>query len=235
MLKNRLLAALLAVLLAVVGIVLVVSYTTQAERRALEGIETTPVLVVQQLVPAGTPASELDGLVAVEQLPALAVASGAVADAADLGDRVATVDLLPGEQVLDARFGTADDTAAAPEGAQYLSIPVDAARAVGGRLVAGDRVGVYVTFTDDAAGTGPSSQLLLDGVPVSHVQGGVTISEEGVEGQAATSVIVTLAVTAEEARSIVFAREFGSVWLSNQPDGVDDPLPGVLTREGLGE
>ncbi|MCW4385430.1 Flp pilus assembly protein CpaB [Salinibacterium sp. SYSU T00001] len=232
MFRNRLVAALLAVLLAVAGAALVFGYASSAERRALETVATEPVLVVQQLVPEGTPAGELAGLVAIEELPSLAIPEGAVRNVGELGDTVAAVDLLPGETVLEGRFvsATGDEQA---EGLQLLSIPLDPAYAVGGNLAAGDRVGLFVTFTDGAGDAGPSSQLLIDGVPVSAVQGGITTDAEGAEVAAASTVVVTLAVTAEQARSIVFAREFGSVWLTKQPRDLDDPLEGELTREEL--
>lgn len=222
MFSNRVLAAVVAVVLAAIGATLVFVYVSGAERRALEGVETVPVLVVHELVPAGTPANELEPWVQLRNLPVVSIAQGAVADVAALDDRVAAVDLLPGEQVIDARFVDPDGATTPLEGVQLLSIPVESSRAVGGAVAAGDRVGIFVAFDDGGV------RLLLDAVLVTTVRGGAS---EGAE--AAPELIVTLAVDAEQAREIVFAREYGSVWLTRQSENHDDPLPGELTREGL--
>lgn len=230
MFKNRVIAVIVAALLAVIGAILVFAYASNAERRALEGVELRPVLVVTEFVPAGTPAADLGTSVAVRELPALAVAEGTVSSVEALDDRVAAADLLPGEQVFDARFVTQDDSAASvPEGTQQLSFSLPTQRAVGGTVQAGDLVGVFVSIaTADGL---PSTQLLFDGVQVLQVQGGV--SDDGTE--VTENVTVTVAVTAEQARSIVYSLEYGSVWLTEQPKDLDDTVAGELTREGLAQ
>lgn len=230
MFKNRVIAVIVAALLAVVGGVLVFTYAANAERRALEGVELRSVLVVTEFVPAGTPAEDLGASVAVEELPAISVADGTVDSVAALEGRVAVTDLLPGEQVFGARFVASDDSdASVPEGTQQLSFSLSSSRAVGGTVQPGDLVGIFVSLPD-AAGL-PTTQLLLDGVQVLRVQGGVT--EEG--AAAADTVVVTVALTAEEARRLVYALEYGSVWLTEQPEDLGDTVAGELTREGLAQ
>ncbi|WP_403022571.1 Flp pilus assembly protein CpaB [Salinibacterium sp. GXW1014] len=230
MFKNRVIAVVVAALLAVAGAILVFIYASNAEQRALEGVELRPVLVVTEFVPAGTVAADLGTSVAVQELPALSVAEGTVSSVEQLGDRVASADLLPGEQVFDARFVAADDSdASVPEGTQQLSFSLPTQRAVGGTVQSGDLVGVFVSIAT-AEGL-PSTQLLLDGVQVLRVQGGM--SDDGAE--VTETVTVTLAVTAEQARSIVYSLEYGSVWLTEQPEDLDDTVSGELTREGLAQ
>ena len=53
--KSRLLAGIAAVVLAVVGAILVVSYAQGADQRAVQNLEPVSVLVVKAAMPAGTP------------------------------------------------------------------------------------------------------------------------------------------------------------------------------------
>jgi pilus assembly protein CpaB len=239
--RRRLLAAIAALVLALVGTVVLVAYVRGAETRALAGVHTVDVLVVQQPVPAGTAASELSGLVGVEQVPAKAAVEGRVTDLDDLSDQVATVDLQPGEQLRAARFAGPDElaapgTVAVPAGTQEVSVLLEPQRAVGGRLVAGDTVGVYLSLGDPA-----STHVVLHRVLVTQVQGApVPVESSGdVEtasaGSAApaASLMVTLAVTAEQAEGVVFGAEHGSLWLSLEPDGADVDGTEIVTPDNV--
>jgi pilus assembly protein CpaB len=154
--RRRLLAAFAALVLLVVGTAVLVAYVRGADARALAGTRTVEVLVVDELIPEGTPASELTGLVRTEMLPAKAVLEGRVTDLAALSGRVSTVDLQPGEQLLAGRFENPDDlqaagTVAVPPGLQEVSVLLEPQRAVGGRLAAGDAVGVLVSWSSRTA------------------------------------------------------------------------------------
>ncbi len=149
--NRRIAAAVLALALALVGTVILVAYVRGADARALAGVETTSVLVVTRPVPEGTPASELERSVRLEQVPVKVTPAGTVSDLADLGDRVATVDLQAGEQVLASRF--VDESSLLPPGTveprpgdSEVSVLLEPQRAIGGRLAAGDEIGVYVSM-----------------------------------------------------------------------------------------
>jgi pilus assembly protein CpaB len=151
--RRRLLAAFVALVLALAGAVVLVAYVRGADARAAAGMQTVPVLVVQHLVPEGTPADQLADAVDTELVPAKTAVPGRVADLADLAGKVATVDLQPGEQLLAGRFAFPDDlrapgTVDVPAGDQEVSVLLDPQRAVGGRLKAGDKVGVYLSIAD---------------------------------------------------------------------------------------
>lgn len=234
--NRRILAAVLALGLAVVGTVVLVSYVRGADARALAGVRTTSVLVVSEPVAKGTPASDLTESVRLEQVPVKVLATGTVADLADLGDRLATVDLQPGEQLLASRFAAASDvlpsgTVAVPSGAQEVSVLLEPQRAVGGRLAPGDQIGVYVSLdllVDDK--TVPVTHSVLHGVLVTQVQGAPAPAGKGsgtdtasADGAAPSdSLLVTLALPARDAEQVVFGMEHGSVWLSLEPGGADN-------------
>ncbi|MGY1712395.1 Flp pilus assembly protein CpaB [Geodermatophilus sp. SYSU D00758] len=242
--RRRLLAAFAALLLAGGGAVVLLAYVRDADSRALAGVRTVEVLVVDQPVPAGTPAGELAALVRTEPLPAKAAVEGRVTDLADLEGQVAAVDLQPGEQLLSSRFSRPDDlqvpgTVAAPEGTSEVSILLEPQRAVGGRLAAGDEIGVYVSMTleNDAGKTVGVTHATLHGVLVTQVQGAPgPAAEEGTEtassgGAAPTeSLLVTVAVPARDAELVVFGMEHGTIWLSLEPEGADSSGTKVVTQ-----
>ena len=237
--RRRLIAALAALLLMVAGGAVLLGYVRNADARALAGTETVEVLVVAEPVAAGTPAEELEGLVSTELLPVKAAAEGRVEDLAALAGRVATVDLQPGEQLLASRFARPGDlrppgTVDVPDGVGEISILLEPQRAVGGRLAAGDTVGIYVSLTFED-GTSTTHAILHD-VLVTQVQGAPAPVEGETEtvssgGAAPTGqVMVTLALTAAAAEPVVFGMEHGTVWLSLEPADADTSGTRVVTQ-----
>jgi pilus assembly protein CpaB len=235
--KRRLLAALAALVLATVGAAVLLAYARGADSRALAGIRTVPVLVVTRPVPAGTAGDRLAGSVRTELLPEKAAAQGRVRSLTALSGKVATVDLEPGEQLLATRFSAPDQlrapgTVAVPAGKQEVSILLDPQRAVGGRLAAGDEVGIYLSEAR-ADGTGVT-HAVLHHVLVTQVQGGTTPTPSSGDTQTAAAstpsgnVMVTLAVSAAQAEAVVFGQEHGKLWLSLEPDGADTSHTKVL-------
>ena len=239
--RRRLIAAFAALLLTGAGAVVLLAYVRGADARALAGTETVEVLVVREPVPAGTSAEELGAFVATELFPAKALADGAVEDLDALAGRVTTVDLEPGEQLLATRFAEPGDlrtpgTVPVPAGAGEVSVLLEPQRAVGGRLAAGDTVGVFVsvTFKDGTAAT----RSILHRVLVTQVQGAPAPADP-VEGGPETasagnaaptgSVMVTLALPAAEAEAVVFGAEHGTVWLSLEREGTDTSGTEVIT------
>jgi pilus assembly protein CpaB len=241
--RRRLLAASAAVVLLVVGTVVLVAYVRGADARALAGARIVEVLVVDELIPRGTPGSELAELVSTEVLPAKAALEGRVTDLSTLTGRVSTVDLQPGEQLLVSRFENPDDlqaagTVAVPLGAQEVSILLEPQRAVGGRLAAGDHVGVVVSVS---LATGPATHAVLHDVLVTQVQGAPAPAaaegdpETASAGTAApsASLMITLAVSAAQAEAVVFGIEHGTLWLSLEPDGADVSSTDVITQGNI--
>jgi pilus assembly protein CpaB len=231
--RRRLLAAAAALVLAVTGTVVLLAYVRGADARALAGVRSVDVLVVDQVVPEGTPGEEVAELVRTQRLPAKAVAEGVVTDPAALAGQVATVDLQPGEQLLAARFALPEDLSAPgtvppPAGASEVSILLEPQRAVGGRLAAGDEVGVYVSMDleNEAGKRIGVTHATLHGALVTQVQGApAPAGEDGTETVAAGapdgSLMVTVALPSREAELVVFGVEHGSVWLALEPEGAD--------------
>ena len=224
--KSRLVAGAVALVAAVLGVVLVLNYANGADRRAMAGLEPTEVLVVAKAVPEGTPVEQLKGSLEVRSLPADAVVPAALTSLDGQAGTVTTTALTPGEQLVPERLATPETlaepgTVPVPKGLQEVSFQLDPQRAVGGRLAAGDTVGLFLSIDAGAvaAPEGPeSTSLALHTVLVTSVQRAP--QAEGTDGGTALpagALLVTVAVTDAQAQKIVFTAEYGSLWLSKEP------------------
>lgn len=235
--SRRILAAVAAVVLLVAGAGVLVAYVNGADARALAGVRTVDVLVADAVIPEGTPAADLPALVRTVQVPARTAVGGRVDDLSSLSGRVAAVDLQPGEQLLATRFVRPDErrapgTVAVPAGLQEVSIVLEPQRAVGGRLAAGDEVGVIVSKKEG------ETHAVLHFVLVTQIQGApasATAEETTQTASAGTtpaptgSLMITLAVTAPQAEAVVWGVEHGLVWLTLEPEDADTGGTQVLT------
>jgi pilus assembly protein CpaB len=241
---RRLLAAFAALLLLVVGTVVLLAYVNGADARALAGIRTVDVLVAEQPIPEGTSGGKLADLVTTEKVPAKAAVAGRVTDLAALAGKVASVDILPGEQLLSGRFVSPDSLTApgqvdVPAGLQEVSVLLEPQRAVGGRLSAGDTVGVVISQTDPSGV--PATHAVLHKVLVTQVQGAPAPVDPAATADPATasagtaapsaSLMITLAVSAAQAEAVVFGVEHGTIWLSLEPDGAQTGGTDVVTPD----
>lgn len=234
---RRIIAALAAVLLAVVGVVLLTGYVSGADQRAMAGMKTTSVLVVTGPVEAGTPAEDLVKLVKPRELPRAAVAPGALTSLKQVSGRITAADLVAGEQLLAGRFAAPDaklEGVDVPDGMHEVTVMLESQRVLGSRIVAGDTVGVFVTSHESRM-----THLVLHQALVTRIEGGITPSDA--EGDAEPkpdaetgtpvvpegSVVVTLALSAPDAELLVWGQEVGTVWLSREPVGT--PKDGTRT------
>lgn len=217
--NRRVAAVVVAVVLALLGSVLLISYVNGAEERAMAELDPVSVLVATRPIAKGTPADSLGELVETKELPSAAAGPAAVTELWELGSKVAVTDLQPGEQVLAGRFASRQSLVEfggipAPKGFHQVTIPLDSPRLVGGTVTPGDTVGVFISL----GGT----HLTLHKVFVIRVQGGLTPApptEGGADDPAAAPMpeggaMVTLALTAPDAEKVVFGAEHGSIWLS---------------------
>lgn len=101
--KRRLLAVIIASVLALAGVVMIALYVQGADQRAVAALEPTPVLVVTEQIGRGGTA-ELGTNVEQRTLPASAVAPGTLTSVDALAGLVADTALHPGEQLFASRF-----------------------------------------------------------------------------------------------------------------------------------
>jgi pilus assembly protein CpaB len=219
--RNKLVGIAASLAMAVLGTALLVFYVHGAHNRA-SGADrgSVQVLVVAEPITKGARAEELAGKVRLERVPPNLVAAGALNSMSSLSGQVALVDLGRGDQLVPSRFGApaVTDAPGVPPGKLQVTIPIDPVRAVGGQLRAGDSVGVVASFDDPQ-----TSRMILEKVKVTGVrtQEGVAVKSEA-QGSAPSSTLlhVTLALDAGQVERVVFAAEYGHIWLSAEPDNV---------------
>ncbi len=230
--RRKMMGIIASVVMAAVGTGLLIAYVRSAEDRALNGENAVDVLVVTETIPKGTKAEDVAAKVKKEQVPSKVLAQGAVADLRSLNGLVAGGEMLPGEQVVQSRFAAAAATVMATPapGSLKVTVAMDALRAIGGQIRAGDSVGVVASFTEPE-----TSHLILQKVPVTDVrtEAGVAVTGKP-DGTAVTGRLwVTLAVDAPSVERVVFAAEHGTMWLAWEPKDANEAGTKVQTRAGV--
>lgn len=221
--SRRLIAGLASGLLALLGAILLITYVNGADKRAMAGMEPVEVLVVSAPITQGTPAEEIAEFITTEQLPRDAIGPDPVRSLAEISGQVAVTGLQPGEQLLHGRFATRQSLERfggipAPKGYHSVTVALEAQRIVGGTITPRDTVGVFVTLGDQ-------THLTLHNIVVTRVQGGLGATQPNVgtdNPDAAPEpdggALITMALTAAQAETVVYAAEHGTIWLS-----VEDP------------
>lgn len=243
--NRKLTGIVAAVALAAIGTAGLVVYVQSIEARALAGEQAVEVLVAAQAIPRGTSASDVAQMVRTEQVPAKVRANGALTDLDGVEGRVTSVAFLEGEQLTTARFidplqvGEVD----VPGDLQQVTVQLSLDRAIGGRVAAGDTVGVVASFSDMAEGEdgggGATSHMILHKVLVTRVASGDGVApdpeDEGGNGPTAPggTLLITLALEAPDVERVVFAAEHGSLWLSADPDDASESGTSIKTKESI--
>ncbi len=161
--NRKWIGVLVSITLVALGTFVLVRYVQGAEERALAGEETVEVLVVNTAVPRGAAAEDLQGKVDTVLVPVKVQAPGSVADLSALAGTFASVDLVPGEQLLASRFVSAEEFTALddfplPAGLLEVTLSLSPDRALGGELIPGDEVAIIASFApftlteDESAG-----------------------------------------------------------------------------------
>lgn len=249
--KSRLVAGAAAVVLAIIGAMLVVTYAQGADQRAVKNLEPVSVLVVTKAIPAGTPVEAMSASLATEQLPGSAVTESSLKALTDSTGKVAAVDLLPGEQLLKERLVEPENlklqgTVEIPAGLQEVSFQLEPDRVVGGRLVPGDHVGVFVSMDNGGLADKAdkeTTKLTVRKALVTAVQRApeATTAAEPAPTASPTadprdttlpvgSLMLTVAVSDVDAAKIVFAAEYAKMWLSKEPLDATDGGPRIIQR-----
>jgi pilus assembly protein CpaB len=222
--QSRVLAILIAVVLALVATAALVVYVNGADRRAISDQSPRMVWVATTAIPAGT-----SGLTAINtkrikqvEMPTKSIVPGAVLSLTQIQNRYAAVDLEAGEQLLQKRWVGAEDLAGGrllpiQSGYQALAIGMDAVRQVAGFVTPGDRVSLVLTMK---RGDRDKSQFLIQDVQVLAVgstalanaaaQGGGGRVNQG-KGQVAA---VTLSIRENDVEHVVYAAEHGSIYMT---------------------
>ena len=231
--QSRVLAILIAVVLALVATMAMIVYVRSADRRAINGQQPVRVWVAGKTIPKGTTGAEAlnnEGMIVRKEIPLAYAVSGRVLSEEQLRNRYAADNIAPGEQLLLQRWVGAEDLGGRdllpiPKGHKAVSIGVDLVRQVAGFVTPGDRVSVAVTMPSGGDEGGDKTQFVLPEARVLAV--GATALTRPVQGSGGrvnqgkgsqTLTAVTLAVKGDAAvKKVMFASEEGSIYLALLP------------------
>src|SRR5436305_6379639 len=259
--KRSFFAALVAVVLALVGCVAVVLYVKGADTRALAGQRAVRVLVVRKLIPAGTTGQQIHdgGYAETVTVPATTVPVDALSDLdVQLLTLAVSSDQQPRQLLLRGAFDSPTVHSGGltiPDGMLAVSVSMRVPAQVGGYVQPGTDVAVFDTFNMAEgkgrvpAGDGLASshdynqatRLLLPKVQVlaiggrgtpgaatapqpaaSGATGGGGLGSSRGGGQSDTAeVLVTVAVTQDQAQRLVLAAQTGALYLALLGNGAD--------------
>jgi pilus assembly protein CpaB len=240
--QSRVLAILIAVVLALVATVALVVYVNGADRRAIANKEPVKVWVAAKLITAGTSGvnAKNNGLIREEEVPRANAVKGVVVSLSQIQAKRAAVDIVPGEQLLQSRWVSSEEVTGRrllpiPEDHQALSIGLDLTRQVAGFVTPGDHVAMVVSMKRPVPGGDDvdRSQFLLQNIQVLAVGstalsnstsqgGGGRVNQKGSQNVAA----VTLSIPQGDIEEVVYAAEHGSIYLSLMPPEAEDAPEG---------
>jgi len=231
--QRRIIAAVVAVVLAGIGAVLLYTYVNNADARAMATLDTTQVLVATKVIPAGTSGANLAPFVALKQLPKVAVVDGALTSVADVAELESTSDLQIGEQVLASRFAMPNTDVSGkvevPSDLQRFTVQLGPNRVIGDNIKAGDKVALYISGELNGASV---TKLAFRDVLVANVQG-VPTTPVGDQAEVLPSgdVLVTLAITPKIAAQVVWGAEFAKIYMALEPkDGDHTSTPVIQVK-----
>jgi pilus assembly protein CpaB len=228
--QSRVLAILIAVVLALVATMAMIVYVKSADRRALDGQQPTMVLVAVGTIPQGMSGADaqIKKLIDWAPVPARNALKNRVASLEQLRNRYADANIAPGEQLLLSRWVGPQDLdgrrlLTIPEGHQAVSVGVDLVRQVAGFVTPGDKVNVAVTRPDREGEDATSFvlknvQVLAVGATAltrSPTQGNGGRINQGKGSQTLTAV--TLSVEDNKVVPVINAAEAGSIYLTLLP------------------
>ena len=242
---GKVVAVIVAIVLAVAATVAIFLYVQGIEQRAFQDAELVEVLVAEEPIPEGTSAAAASdaGLITRGTIPRANVPDGPVLSLEDI-EGLITRDAIPANEVL-VRERWVDPTVAAttldiPEGFEALSVQVSIPPGVAGFIRAGDQVSLIATIErpdavaedpdDEDADATPAaedliSRYLLQGIEVLAV--GQPQLEDAETGQPASAVLLTVALEPEDAERMVFAIQTAALYFTLlPPDAEPQETPG---------
>jgi pilus assembly protein CpaB len=223
--QRRTVGIVAAIVLALLGTMGLVGYVQGAKDDAVAGEKLVQVYVASDTIPAGTPASDVSDMVTTEKVPAKVKADDAVTNLKAIKGEVATIDLLPGEQLVTSRFAKSVATSTAkgiPAGMFGATVSLDPERALGGQVRAGDRVAIVGILGREGVLTDTAevlaSDVLVTSVQIDGTNGDDPEKKEVTEAPSG-KFFVTVALTQADLEKVVTAAGDGSVWLAAVPTG----------------
>ncbi len=226
--SRRTIALVVAIVLAAVATVALISYVRGLEDKAFEGAETVEVFVASDIIPAGTAAefASSKNLFQRQVIPRKVLADGAVSDLGQIAGKVAAVNIVKGEQIIAVRFvtpGQVKGVLPIPADRQAVSVEVAIPPGVAGFVQPGDHISILAQISVPRGEKDETRvQYLLQDIEVLAIgQRVVTVQgqEGGEQNQQQGQVLATLALRPAEVEKLVFAKLQGQLYFTLLPKG----------------
>lgn len=226
--NKRVIAIVVAIVLAAVATLALLSYVQGVEADAEAQTQPVEVFVAKDAIPAGTAAQAAigAGLIGKHSVPKGTVLDGAIGSLEQIDGKVATVNILKGEQILAPRFALTQQAAGfaeIPEEHQAMAVAVELVPGVAGRINVGDHVSAIAEIHPDGQPE-PTVKYLVQDIEVLALGRQVrSVTEQGQEttrtAHSETELVATLAVEPQEAEKLALAVWQGKVYLTLLPEG----------------
>jgi Flp pilus assembly protein CpaB len=199
---------LLGVIAAIIAAIALIVYLNHYRNSVSKGTEAIQVLVAQKLIQKGTTGDVLRTNPSYYSSTSIAkshVESGAIVDPSTLSGQVALSDISPGQQLTTADFGPAGSSVNTQLNPNQRAVVVSlgSPQAVGGQIVAGNHVDVWVTSSSQGTSgvSRPIAKLLFQNMYVLGINGGN----------------VTLRATPTQSGQLIYASSNDQIWLALRP------------------
>jgi len=208
-----------AIVAAVLAAVMLMAFTRGYKRSVERNGESVTVLVAKDALPKGSSGDIIaeKGLFQTTGFARDQVKDGAITDPSTLRGLVAAHPLVRGQQITIADFVKPSDPVISrlADVRRAMTIPLDSAHGMIGRIHAGDHVDVLSGFQVQPDGSGrprPVLRTLLQDVevldaPAADKAGG------GLGGSSSQTQNVTLRISEKDAPELAFASDNGKVWI----------------------
>lgn len=215
---------LVAVLVGVLGAGLVVMYVKGIDDRATKDQELVEVLVATSEIEVGESVSDAQtaGKIEKKKVRRADMVEGALTSTGTVSDRVALGAIFPGEQLIEAKFGTigqADGGLIIPDKRMAVSVELTDFERVAGFVAPGSEVAVFATAQDlsllrpagEDVPLGDVTRVVLTRVPVlavgaTSLTSKTTKTEDGEQVvEEVPSTILTLGLNQNEAERLILA------------------------------
>ena len=242
--SRRAIILILAILLAAAGAFMVWLYVQNLQADVAEEEEPTAVLVAQAPIAAGTTgaaAQEAAAFTTIE-VPAYAVAEGALDDPSTILEQVALIPIATGEQILASKFGTPGQQTSfdIPDGLLAASFQLGDPQRVAGFIKPSSEIAVFVTLTAPLDGVEGELQtrVVLPRVEVlavgqTTVQSITTTTDDGQQTEQIPAAILTLALSQEDAQKMIFSQSQGELYLGLLDDESETEVGDPATIDNL--
>lgn len=205
-------------LVALVGAALVFAYGRSVEGasgpQALAG-----ALVARTEVPAGMKWEDAVESFEKRKVPQNVRPSNAVSDERVLAGRTAVRSIAKGEIVTSAQFGSQAQAAAGgleiPPGQNGVAVSMPLPQGGARYVQPGALINVYATFKGSAFGpeaTAPTTKLILSNVQVLANRSFQPGAEKAAATGAGGEILLTLALSPDNAEKMIYAKENGALW-----------------------